>query len=71
MHKTNTVSPNTNMSQVQFMTHDEIRRYQDNNTGLVDCDALAVRPTDVWAGGGDDASQSERRYERSGYLTCE
>ena len=40
------------------MTHDEIRRYQDNDAGLVDCDALAVRPTDVWAGGGDDASQS-------------
>ena len=53
------------------MTHDEIRRYQDNDAGLVDCDALAVRPTDVWAGGGDDASQSEHRYERSGYLTCE
>ena len=53
------------------MTHDEIRCYQDNDAGLVDGDALAVRPTDVWAGGGDDASQSEHRYERSGYLTCE
>ena len=42
------------------MTHDEIRRYQDNDAGLVDCDALAVRPTDAWAGGGDDASQSVR-----------